>query len=318
VDDPFSAATPADERVHAPGPEPFWNESWYFDFVDPDGTLGGYVRIGLYPNLGVCWYWACVVGEGRKLVTVVDHTVPLPRAGGSLELRHDGLWADHNCEAPLDHWSLGLEAFGVMLDDPADTYSGMLGERMPLGFELDWETDGAVFRWPSPLDRYEVPCRVHGQILVGDESISFEGWGQRDHSWGVRDWWSNGWCWSAFRLDDAAGTRVHAVTLIPSIGMAFGYVQGEAGNEVVSTFAVDDVMDLRTERFLDAYRVETPAGGVQLSVEPVAWSPVLLVDPDGRESRFPRAMCRVDDGTSSGVGWIEFNRPPGWAPQSGS
>ena len=70
---------PADERAHPPGEERLWGESWYFDFTDRAGTLGGYVRLGLYPNLGVAWYWACLVGEGRPLVTVIDHDVRLPR-----------------------------------------------------------------------------------------------------------------------------------------------------------------------------------------------------------------------------------------------
>ena len=58
--------------------------------------------------------------------------------------------------------------------------------------------------------------------------------------------------------------------------------------------------------------------GTELSVTPLAWSPVLLVSPSGAESRFPRAMARftASDGRS-GVGWIEFNQPPGWVPGGG-
>ena len=93
-----------------PGEERLWGESWYFDFTDREGTLGGYVRLGLYPNLGVAWYWACLVGEGRPLVTVIDHEVALPKAP-SLEIRADGLWADHVVETPFDHMTLGCEAF---------------------------------------------------------------------------------------------------------------------------------------------------------------------------------------------------------------
>ena len=36
-------------------------------------------ELGLYPNQGIAWYWACVVGDGRPLVTVVDHDIPPPR-----------------------------------------------------------------------------------------------------------------------------------------------------------------------------------------------------------------------------------------------
>ena len=52
--------------------------------------------------------------------------------------------------------------------------------------------------------------------------------------------------------------------------------------------------------------------GLALTVEPLAWSPVLLEAPDGRgESRFPRAMARVPRRRGPrGTGWIEFNQPP--------
>ena len=77
---------PADEGRHAPGDDRFWSESWYMDFHRDDGSLGGYVRVGLYPNLGVTWYWACLVRAGQPLVTVIDNEAPLPRPPG-LELR---------------------------------------------------------------------------------------------------------------------------------------------------------------------------------------------------------------------------------------
>ncbi len=49
--------------------------------------------------------------------------------------------------------------------------------------------------------------------------------GQRDHSWGVRDWWSMDWVWSALHLDD--GTHLHGVDIripgVPPVGI--GYLQ---------------------------------------------------------------------------------------------
>jgi hypothetical protein len=297
-------ADPADERAHPPGGEPLWNESWYFDFLAPDATFGGYVRVGLYPNVGVCWYWACLVGADRSLVAVVDHEVPLP-AARSLEVRSTGLWADHHVEEPLERWSLGLEAFGVRLDDPADAYRGARGERTPVGLDLEWETDGVVFRYPAGLDRYEVPCRVHGEVLVGAERIELDGFGQRDHSWGVRDWWSTAWCWSALRM--GSGLRLHGVR---AVGMDFGigYVQG-AGVEPTL------VTDVEVEPLLGGDGIPTSAsltiGGHALAVAPVAWAPIRLDAPDGRVTRFPRGLVGVEapDGTT-GAGWIEFAQVP--------
>src|SRR5205823_155516 len=112
---------------HQHGPEPLWSESWYFDFANADGTLGGYVRLGLLPNERRAWYWAYLVGEGRPLVAVRDHEAPLP-TGGALEVRAEGLWAELVCETPDDHWSINLEAFGVALDDPAEASRGRRGD----------------------------------------------------------------------------------------------------------------------------------------------------------------------------------------------
>jgi len=296
-----------DEGKHEPGEEQLWNESWYFDFMDAEGTVGGYVRVGLYPNLGVTWFWACVVGEGRPLVTVIDHTVPLPKAGDrNLELRHDGLWADHVIEEPLQRWSLGLEAFGVAVDDPAETYRDLRGERTALGWDLEWETDVATYQWPV-ADRYEVPCRVHGEVLVGDSRIELDGWGQRDHSWGVRDWWSMGWCWNAGRLED--GTRFHTASgTLGETDWAAGYL-GEPEGPLVDVTAAKAVAKLGDEGIPTSAHLSIPP--LDLQVEPVAWSPVLLVHPDGRETRFPRALVRFTEADGrTGVGWIEFNQPP--------
>ncbi len=89
-------ATNDDEGRHEPGAEPLWNESWYFDFASVDGALGGYVRLGLYPNLGVAWYWAYLVGDDRPPLAVRHHEVPPPR-GAVLEVRAEGLWSAMHC-----------------------------------------------------------------------------------------------------------------------------------------------------------------------------------------------------------------------------
>ncbi|HKE72269.1 MAG TPA: hypothetical protein VKB57_01565 [Acidimicrobiales bacterium] len=310
TDDPTPAGlTAADERHHPVGEGEWWNESWYFDFATADGSLGGYVRIGLYPHRRACWYWACLVGEGRPLVMVVDHDVAPPRAG-SLELRAEGLWADHNVEVPFDHMTLGCEAFALGLDDPAGMYDAdPRGERVPFGLDLEWDTDGAAYAYPEGTTRYEVPCRVHGEVLVGDESIALDAIGQRDHSWGTRDWWALGWTWTSGALDD--GTRFHGtVARLGDDPLPYhpGYVQPPggplAGVTHTATAAVLGPQGLPTSATFDL-------DDLHLAIAPVAFAPVLLEDGTGRVSRFPRALCRFSDpaGGRSGVGWTEWNQP---------
>ncbi len=302
---PAQPADAADEAKHQPGDEELWGESWYLDFVDEAAQVAGYVRLGLYPNLNRAWYWACVVGPDRPLVTVIDHDVPIP-SGRSLEVRTEGLWADYTVETPLDHVSVGVEAFAVSVEDPVEVYGELRGDRVPLGFDLEWETDGATYAYPG-VTRYEVPCRVHGEVLVGRERIEVDGRGQRDHSWGVRDWWSYGWSWTAGWLGD--GTRFHGVDVRLDDAALYGtgYLQDDRG-ALVGTAEVAHTAELGPGGLPGAgtWRVRD----LDLTVEPVAFSPVGLHGPDGRFSRFPRAWCRfrAADGRE-GHGWTEWNQP---------
>ena len=300
---------PADEARHQPDDSELWNESYYLDWFSPDGAVGGYVRIGFVPGLDQLWYWACLVEANGPLVTVIEHEAALPKSGTSLEVRHDGLWADHDVPEALERMTCSLEAFAVSLDDPAEVYHGARGDRVPFGFELDWEPDRNAYQWPPVTPRYEIPCRVHGHVLVGDRRIEIDGWGQRDHSWGAaRDWWAMQWCWSAGRLED--GTRWHtAGDFYPGLDFGVGYLL-EAGSTEFTD--IDSIVVTQTpgrEGLVEHARLEF--GGLGLEVEPIAWSPVLLTHPDGREDRFPRGMARfrADDGRE-GLGWIEFNQPP--------
>jgi hypothetical protein len=294
-----------DEGRHPPDGDPLWNESWYLDFATEDGSLGGYVRIGLYPNQGVAWYWAALVGDGRPLLLVRDHEAPLPREG--LEIRSSGLWAAMHCEEPFEHWTIGLEAFAVALDDPAEAYLGERGDLVALGFDLEWESYGAAYEYPG-VTRYEVSCNVSGEVLVGEERISLDCPGQRDHSWGHRDWWTYPWCWTSGRLDD--GTAFHASRPeIPGVQYEPGYLLAPGGEpDPISAFTLGEPV-LGAEGLPTA--LDMRLGSLELSLSPLHHAPVALEAPDGRVGRLSRSLCRfTEDGGRTGTGWLELNQPP--------
>ena len=71
--------------------------------------------------------------------------------------------------------------------------------------------------------RYEISSWVTGSVTIGDHTIAIDCAGQRDHSWGVRDWWQFPWNWTSGHFDD--GTFVHAArSIIPGLDLfATGY-----------------------------------------------------------------------------------------------
>jgi hypothetical protein len=217
------------------------------------------------------------------------------------------LWAACNCETPIEHWSLGLEAFAVALDDPGDAYRGERGDLVAFGIDLEWESIGPAFRYPG-VTRYEVSCDVSGEILVGDERIPFGGPGQRDHSWGHRDWWTYPWCWTAGRLDD--GTAFHASRPeIPGVHYEPGYVLAAGGEpESISGFTVGDP-DFGADDLPTALTLSL--GPLNLDVTPRHHAPVRLDAPDGRVAHLSRSLAHFDAGDGrAGYGWLELNQPP--------
>ena len=191
------------ERRH-----PSEREAWLIDFFTTDGSLGGFVGLSFHPDQGQAWYWAALVGAGRPYLLVRDLEVELPRIPSSREIRSHALWADLNCETPFDHWSFGLEAFGVAMDDPAEALAAERGERAGLGLDLEWESAAEVVGGEGDCEQFGV---VHGEILVGrggTEAIDFEGHGWRRHRWGHVDWLSSTASWLGGRRDDGTAQRL--------------------------------------------------------------------------------------------------------------
>jgi hypothetical protein len=297
---------PADEQRHQPEADPLWNESYYLDVVSERGARAGYVRIGLYPNLVATWWTAMIVGDGRPTVASVAYDLPV-MAGSDLHLQSGPYDIRALVDDPLRSMTIRATAPGAVHHDPAAVYRGEAGSPVSVGFDLTWATDGTPYHY-NLTTRYEVPCLVRGEMSVNGERWKIDGQGQRDHSWGVRDWWAFGWCWASARLED--GTRVHFTTIRPpGHPIAFGYLQPPGGGvEPVTTVEMSEV--LGDEGLPRSAVASLEPSGLVLEIEPIAFGPLLLVAPDGRTSRFPRAAARFTAGDGrTGTGWIEWNQP---------
>lgn len=185
---------PDAERPHPPGSSSAWTETWELRLASPTLDLATAIAVVQRPAEGQVSYLGAVLGRDRPPVVVLDHDIPIPRTG--LELRSSGIWADHVCETPHEHWSVGLEAFALELDEPDDLITVGRGHSIPLGFDLEWETPTA----PVPIradtdDGYFATGFGHGEILLGDQTLEIEGPGHRLHRWGtgpaLAEWWAD-------------------------------------------------------------------------------------------------------------------------------
>jgi hypothetical protein len=276
------------------------------DAVAAQPAAGVYFRIGRLPNQGRSHVMLAVTRPGTGPVLLVDPDAPLPvHDGADMTVSAGSYGLSLGWRAPLRGLHVTAAGTAVSYDRPADALRQAPGRPASVDLDLTWTTDGTPYQWRATT-RYEMPCRVTGHVTVDGERTDVDWAGQRDHSWGPRDWWAMQWCWMAVHLDD--GTRWHGAAIPAFPGVGAGYVQRDG--EVTDLSAMTATSSFPPDGLFGTTTWEIEPGGHVLRLTPVSFAPVRLTADDGRLSLFPRATCQVAtaDGRQ-GVGWVEWNLP---------
>ncbi|MBU7015550.1 MAG: hypothetical protein HXS52_00605 [Theionarchaea archaeon] len=165
---------------HPPGPEKEWNESYYFNFYDPRTCIGGFTRIGFKPNKNEAVGYLFLFYQNEILKVVLQdkvETVPERIQVGSLQF--------------VPEWTLAFS--GKMAGGEATIRNvDVRLKYAPLHTEFSYLA--CVTSQQQEIckvvcaDHYEQMGLVTGRITVDSCSQDIRALGERDHSWGERDW----------------------------------------------------------------------------------------------------------------------------------
>jgi len=188
-----------DDYTHPLGEETNFNESMYFNFFDPDQSVGGFLRLGNRANEGNAEMTVCVfLADGRVLFNFkrapIDHNDAFEAGGMKFEVIE-----------PSEALSSVYQGNAVELTDarsmadPSEAFRN--SPRRRLSIDLSHRASGPMYgnsRSKAEEGRsadqqfgkahYEQHMRVTGQLEIDDEAIEIRGYGLRDHSWGPRHW----------------------------------------------------------------------------------------------------------------------------------
>ncbi|MFM7045062.1 MAG: hypothetical protein ACKOYG_05860, partial [Ilumatobacteraceae bacterium] len=123
-----------DEARHPMSPvEAWW---WWGGVFDAAGepTLAWFVGLELRGRRFDYWAGLARIGQPYLYVEELDGTGL--REG--LEVKPPEMWAGHDCDLPFRQWSLGNEAHGVVVDDPAAVLRRPFGDVEPVAFDIEW------------------------------------------------------------------------------------------------------------------------------------------------------------------------------------
>ena len=157
---------------------PVWSESHRLLALAEDGASALAMEVGIHLRPGARWgsFHCAVFRDGEDPIVIAENDMPVPAK--HWEFRTSGLWVDNVCETPLVHWSYGLEAFGLAIDDPLELLGRGYGDRVPLGWDLDFESA------PEYYTDGRQPGRLDGILLFAGGEATITGPALRRHVWG--------------------------------------------------------------------------------------------------------------------------------------
>ncbi len=196
------------DAVHPFGEHTDWNESFYFNFYDRANDVCGFMRIGLKPNLSIkemfCFF---MMPDGS--VVGLRETVPFDGPGLAAKglkfemLEPERLWrlcftggmertTDRKAKKSHVELDLRFEA----LNDVFDYRSCVSGRSEEVSSKVASE-------------HLEQVGRLRGRLSTGLDDFEIDALGERDHSWGVREWTApKGWTWLTCQFSES-----HAINL---------------------------------------------------------------------------------------------------------
>ncbi len=279
----MTTITPADESLHEPYDDPNWQESWYFSWFDGANRAAGLARIGYLPNSGEWSAGVMVAG-------------PDGIERGFANMKHKG--GPQHPEAltigrltfrmiePLRTWRVvvegrdGLDLTFTAINDAFDFADGPAGPALLTGV----------------ADRhFEQTGRVTGTVRVGGKTTQIDGYGQRDKSWGPRDWGAlEGWNWIPVLFDDDLAFCTTRVTVGGTTHVG-GYIWHDGANHPIAKLRVQPVW--RSRRVPAATRVVvTDTSGFTIDTLGTSYAQAPLFNKGAMLQQSPSSWVATVDG----------------------
>ena len=189
----------SDEYAHEADERSDWRESYYFNWVDLDARISGFSTIGLLRNTNKREFVLALFYDDER---EVHFNEPLSSFSDDLsESLTDGVLS-YSLVKPMKEWRI--------------TYRGK-----SLNADIIWPArfppydfgSGSGTSWAGHFEQSGVP---HGTVKFSDGNVvTIQGLGERDKSWGFRDWHIESWFALHAQFDDM------------SIGLRRDVVNGE-------------------------------------------------------------------------------------------
>ncbi len=225
---------------HQTGNEREWNESYYFNFYDPQENIGGFTRIGFKPNKkeGVGYLFLfykddILAFQNREEIFRVPEEIRV----GSLEFEPG--------------WTVTFSGTMVGLrGNPKNVFLTFKFSEITQEFSYLECVDRSQVKIAKVVaeDHYEQMGVIEGEITVGSEIHTISGLGERDHSWGERDWNApDVWIYVTAHFNTEFGINI-AKMVIKNQEIDAGFIMKNGKNVPVERISVNTISEENVQK----------------------------------------------------------------------
>jgi hypothetical protein len=211
----------ADDQLHKPTAGRDWRESFYFNWVDLKGRVSGFSTIGILPNTPKREFVLALFVDDKPEFYFAEPRQPVPQRFE--DALSDGMLS-YQLVRPFSEWHIRFKG-------PRLAAHVRWHQRFPV---YDFG-HGSGTSWARHLEQ---SGQVTGRITFADRRVrTFRGLGQRDKSWGVRNWHIDEWFALHAQFDDFMIGLRHDV--IKGKGHLSGCVSTAKGNITLTKISVE-------------------------------------------------------------------------------
>ena len=162
-----------DEHLHQPTKEKKWRESYYFNWTDLDNNISGFSTIGIVPNEQKREFVFLLFAKDKNEIYYKEPQFEKYNRDINEMLKDNRL--TYKMILPFKKWKIEYTSrkikFQIIFETRFPTYN--FGEDTSASWHQHFEASG----------------NIQGSIEFNDgKTINLKGYGQRDKSWGFRDW----------------------------------------------------------------------------------------------------------------------------------
>ena len=188
-----------------------WNESYYFAFFDKKNNIGGVSRIGFKPNKPERMTFFILFFPDGKKIAIYNKVEHIKEYSNPFRVG----FVEHNCQSD-GKWSYLFEGKMIVLENPEDLSNLQESSKFTLlkkllrkelykkriKMNLSFNPISEVYEYskymtPESLEigkkagdkHWEQIADISGEIQIANDTYKVDNTlGQRDHTYGVRDW----------------------------------------------------------------------------------------------------------------------------------